>query len=105
MEKKLSHEEFVRLAIQKLRTGNYRGIHSVYSGFNEAFKIYFGGENPVEVTTPIGRSRENLPQARQARRHALLPRRRSAGHPGRNGPQKNGAGLIGRIFNHQKRID
>ncbi len=53
VEKKLSHEEFVRLAIQKLRTANYRGIHSVYSGFNEAFKLYFGGENPVEVTTRL----------------------------------------------------
>jgi len=53
MEKKLSHEEFVRLAIQKLRTDSYRGIHSVYSGFNEAFKLYFEGENPVEVTTRL----------------------------------------------------
>jgi len=45
---KLSEEEFVRRAVKKLR-GNYKGIHSVYTGFNTAFKEYFG-INPVEVT-------------------------------------------------------
>jgi hypothetical protein len=45
---KLSEEEFIRKAIKKLR-GNYKGIHSVYSGFNAAFKQYFG-TNPVEAT-------------------------------------------------------
>lgn len=43
-----SEEEFVKRAIKKLR-GNYKGIHSVYSGFNAAFKEYFG-TNPVETT-------------------------------------------------------
>ena len=50
MDKRLSQDEFVALAIQKLRSGTYKGVHSVFSGFNEAFKIYFPGENPVEVT-------------------------------------------------------
>jgi hypothetical protein len=50
MKNKIGHEEFVRLAIAKLRLENYKGIHSVYSGFNEAFKTYFEGLNPVEVT-------------------------------------------------------
>jgi len=45
---KLTEEEFVRKAIKKLR-GNYKGIHTVYSGFNQAFKEYFG-TNPVEAT-------------------------------------------------------
>ena len=45
---KLSEEEFVRRAVKKLR-GNYKGIHSVYTGFNTAFKEYFG-TNPVETT-------------------------------------------------------
>jgi hypothetical protein len=53
MVEKLSYEEFVKQAIVKLRTGNYKGIHSVYSGFNEAFKKYFDGENPVEVTNKL----------------------------------------------------
>ena len=50
MKAKLSHEEFVRLAIVKLRLEHYKGIHSVYSGFNEAFKSYFEGVNPIDVT-------------------------------------------------------
>ena len=53
MAKKLSYEEFVKQAILKLRTGEYKGIHSVYSGFNEAFKKYFDGENPVEITNKL----------------------------------------------------
>lgn len=50
---KMSHEEFVKLAIVKLRTGNFRGIHSVFSGFNEAFKKYFEGEDPIKITTKL----------------------------------------------------
>jgi hypothetical protein len=49
-ERKLTEEEFVLQAIKKLRKEPFRGIHSVYSGFNEAFRKYFG-TNPVEVTT------------------------------------------------------
>lgn len=45
---KLTEEEFVRRAIKKLR-GKYKGIHTVYSGFNHAFKQYFD-KNPVEAT-------------------------------------------------------
>jgi len=55
MSEKLSHEEFVRRAIVTLRKGNYKGIHSVYSGFNEAFKKYFEGEDPVLATTELAR--------------------------------------------------
>jgi len=51
-EKKLTEEEFVIQAIKKLRKDPFRGIHSVYSGFNEAFKKYFG-TNPVEATTKL----------------------------------------------------
>jgi len=45
---KLTEEEFVRKAVKKLR-GKYKGIHTVYSGFNTAFKEYFG-TNPVDAT-------------------------------------------------------
>lgn len=48
-EKKISEYEFVVKAIKKLRKPPYKGIHSVYSGFNQAFKEYFG-TNPVETT-------------------------------------------------------
>lgn len=45
---KLTEEEFVRKAVKKLR-GKYKGIHTVYSGFNTAFKEYFG-TNPIDTT-------------------------------------------------------
>lgn len=53
MSEKLSHEEFVKKAIVSLRKESFKGIHSVYSGFNNAFKKYFDGENPVEVTNKL----------------------------------------------------
>jgi hypothetical protein len=53
MAEKMNHAEFVKKAIVSLRKEGYKGIHSVYSGFNEAFKKYFDGENPVEVTNGL----------------------------------------------------
>jgi hypothetical protein len=50
--KKLTEEEFVVQAIKKLRKEPFKGIHSVYSGFNEAFRKYFG-TNPVEATSKL----------------------------------------------------
>ena len=50
--KRLDEEEFVIQAIKKLRKEPFRGIHSVYSGFNEAFRKYFG-TNPVEATSRL----------------------------------------------------
>ncbi len=55
MEERLSHEEFVRKAILSLRKDGYKGIHTVYSGFNEAFKKYFEGENPVDATNKLAK--------------------------------------------------
>ncbi len=55
MSEKLSHEEFVKKAIVSLRKEGYKGIHTVYSGFNDAFKKYFDGENPVEVTNNLAK--------------------------------------------------
>lgn len=55
MEEHLSHEEFIKKAIVSLRKEGYKGIHSVYSGFNEAFKKYFPGDNPVDVTNGLAR--------------------------------------------------
>ena len=56
MASQLSAEEFVVLAIKKLRTGQFKGIHSVYSGFNEAFKAYFGGADPVQATNELAQA-------------------------------------------------
>src|SRR4030066_1359009 len=50
--KKLTEEEFVVQAIRKLRKDPFRGIHSVYSGFNEAFRKYFE-TNPIEATSRL----------------------------------------------------
>jgi hypothetical protein len=55
MKSKLSPEEFVKLAIAKLRLENYKGIHSIYSGFNEAFKSYFDGANPIDATGELAK--------------------------------------------------
>jgi hypothetical protein len=52
-EQKLNHEEFIKRAIVSLRKESYKGIHTVYSGFNEAFKDYFDGEDPIKVTNKL----------------------------------------------------
>jgi len=46
---KIGEEEFVLRAIKRLRKPPYRGIHSVYTGFNQAFKEHFA-KSSVEVT-------------------------------------------------------
>lgn len=54
---KLSEEQFVLLAIEKLRKGGYRGIHTVYSGFNQAFRNHFGdGADPVGATNRLAKA-------------------------------------------------
>ncbi|MBI5056763.1 MAG: hypothetical protein HZB61_09130 [Nitrospirae bacterium] len=53
MAEKLSHEEFIKKAIVSLRKEGYKGIHTVYSGFNTAFKKYFDGEDPIKVTNQL----------------------------------------------------
>ncbi len=53
MPAKMSHEEFVKKAIVSLRKEGYKGIHSVYSGFNSAFKKYFENEDPVATTNKL----------------------------------------------------
>ena len=58
MTEKLTHEEFVKQAILKLRTRDYKGIHTVYSGFNEAFRKYFDGANPVEITNQLAQQKK-----------------------------------------------
>ncbi len=52
MDAKMSEEEFVIRAIKKLAKPPYKGIHSVYSGFNQAFREYFS-KDPVEFTKKL----------------------------------------------------
>jgi hypothetical protein len=49
----LSPEEFVIKAIERLRIPPYKGIHSVYSGFNNAFREYFPLLDPVDFTNQM----------------------------------------------------
>jgi hypothetical protein len=55
MAEKLTHEEFIKKAIVSLRKEGYKGIHTVYSGFNNAFKKYFEGDNPVDATNALAK--------------------------------------------------
>lgn len=51
---KLSEADFVLKAIENLRDpSKSTGIHSKFSGFNEAFREYFGGADPVEATARL----------------------------------------------------
>ena len=47
-EKKLSPDEFVRLAFERLIEPGCIGLHTLYSGFNDAFRLYFSGLDPVK---------------------------------------------------------
>jgi hypothetical protein len=53
MPKKESELEFWTKAVKSLRKEGYKGIHSVYSGANAAFKKYFDGASPVDSTTRL----------------------------------------------------
>lgn len=53
MKLDLTPEEFVLRAIETLRQPPYKSIHSVYSGFNEAFRKYFPNLDPVETTNEL----------------------------------------------------
>jgi len=59
MPEKLSYEEFVRRAIESLRAEGYKGIHSVYSGFNDTFRRYFNGADPVNITNQLAAEGKN----------------------------------------------
>jgi hypothetical protein len=51
-EHSLSEEEFVIEGIKKLRKEPYKGIHSVFSGFNDAFRKHFN-KDPIEFTSKM----------------------------------------------------
>ena len=46
---RVTEEEFVKQALKNLRKPPYTGIHTRYSGFNEAFRKYFETD-PVVAT-------------------------------------------------------
>ncbi len=69
-EERLNQAEFVKRAIVKLRKDPYKGIHSVYSGFNQAFREYFVDDDPVKWTTQL--ADEGVIETRRARGGAML---------------------------------
>lgn len=66
---KLAPVEFVKKAIVSLRKDPYKGIHSVYSGFNEAFRAYFN-EDPIKCTNKL--AEEGAIEIRPARGGIML---------------------------------
>lgn len=53
MSKKISYEDFFKKAILKLRNlAKSQGIHSVYSGFNDAFRQYYS-DDPIKITQQL----------------------------------------------------
>lgn len=66
---KVTPADFVKKAIVSLRKEPYKGIHSVYSGFNEAFRTYFN-EDPVKWTNQL--ASEGLLEIRPARGGIML---------------------------------
>lgn len=52
-KKRLSPEEFTLLAIKRLSGPPHKAIHSVYSGFNTAFRTYFPGLDPVKEVNAL----------------------------------------------------
>ncbi|MBI4527807.1 MAG: hypothetical protein HY695_28755 [Deltaproteobacteria bacterium] len=68
-EGKLTPAEFVKKAILSLRKEPYKGIHSVYSGFNNAFRDYFS-EDPVKWTNQL--SADGVIETRPARGGVML---------------------------------
>jgi len=66
---KLTQAEFVKKAIVSLRKNPYKGIHSVYSGFNEAFRAYFN-DDPIKWTNQL--SAEGVIEIRPARGGVML---------------------------------
>ena len=66
---KLTPAEFVKKAIVSLRKPPYKGIHSVYSGFNEAFRAYYS-DDPVKCTNRL--AEEGIVEIRPARGGIML---------------------------------
>ncbi len=68
-EEKLSQADFVKRAIVTLRKDPYKGIHSVYSGFNQAFRDYFN-DDPIKWTTQL--ASEHVIEVRPSRGGVML---------------------------------
>jgi len=72
--KRMTHLEFIQKAFDTLRVSKngvtYAGLHTVYSGFNEAFRKYFPTDDPIKVTKKLHDSKEIV--VRAARGGAMI---------------------------------
>lgn len=50
---KIAYGEFVKRAITRLRQENENGIHAEKSGFIDAFKKYYDGEDPLKIISNL----------------------------------------------------
>jgi len=66
---KLTQADFVKKAIVSLRKEPYKGIHTIYSGFNEAFRAYFN-EDPIKCTNQL--AKENIIVIRPVRGGVMI---------------------------------
>jgi hypothetical protein len=66
---KMSYREFVERAIVALRKPGYKGIHVVFSGFNEAFREYYGEDPRLHVDKLV---EEGVIVSRPARKGIMM---------------------------------
>jgi len=70
---RMTHQQFFHKAIKSLRNlDKSKGIHSVYSGFNQAFREYYE-DDPVPVTQQLAKDGQIEIQPRRGGVMIYLP--------------------------------
>ena len=69
-KKNLSEVEFVQGCILAGRNGKSKGIHTVFSGFNGAYRKHFTGKDPIEAVNRL--SHEGKIYSRPSKRGAMI---------------------------------
>ena len=80
---KLSAEDFTLQAIETLRdVTRSMGIHSVFSGFNAAYREYYDGADPVAATTALAKAGKVGVQMRKRGAMLYIPGEAPKADPG-----------------------
>jgi hypothetical protein len=85
----MTQEEFILKAIEKLPTPGKKGIHTVFSGFNNAFREYFKGADPIKATQAA--AAKGLITTFPVKKGAML-------YKAGEGPKNNGADVLAKIL-------
>jgi len=88
MNDKLTPEQFIMLAIEKLAPPGRETIHTVFSGFNEAFREYFKDEGFDPVVEVNNLFKVGKVSFRLAKGGAIIAK------PGVIQPQNSGADAL-----------